>query len=59
MLHDFFDRLREHPAMLWVFIPIVALNIWFDYHHPGGIVLDVIIVLALLIKYDSGQDNAL
>jgi hypothetical protein len=58
MLHDFFDRLGKHPAMLWVFIPIVALNIWFDYYHPGGIVLDVIIVLALLIKYDSGQDKA-
>jgi hypothetical protein len=58
MLHDFFDRLRKHPVMLWVFIPIVALNIWFDYYHPGGIVLDVIIVLALLIKYDSGPDKA-
>ena len=44
--------------MLWVFIPIVALNIWFDYYHPGGIVLDVIIVLALLIKCDSGPDKA-
>jgi hypothetical protein len=58
MLHDFFDRLRKHPAMLWVFIPIVALNIGFDYYHPRGIVLDVIIVLVLLIKYDSGQDKA-
>jgi hypothetical protein len=58
MLHDFLDRLRKRPAMLWVFIPIVALNIWFDYYHPGGIVLDVIIVLALLIKYDSGRDKA-
>jgi len=58
MLHDLFDRLRKHPAMLWVFIPIVALNIWLDYYHPGGIVLDVIIVLALLIKYDSGPDKA-
>jgi hypothetical protein len=58
LLHYFFDLLRKHPAMLWVFIPIVALNIWFDYYHPGGIVLDVIIVLALLIKCDSGPDKA-
>jgi hypothetical protein len=58
MLHDFFDWLRKHPAMLWVFIPVIVLNIWFDYYHPGGIVLDVIIVVALLIKYDSGPDKA-
>jgi hypothetical protein len=56
MPHDFFERLRKHPAVLWVFIPLVALNIWFDYHHPFGIVLDVVIVLALFVYY--GQDTA-
>ena len=58
MLRDFFDRIRKRPAILWVLIPIVALNVWFDYYHPGGIVLDVIFVLAVLIKYDSGPDRA-
>lgn len=49
MLHDLLNAIKEHPAVLWVFIPIVALNIWLDYYHPGGIVLDVIIVVALLV----------
>ena len=56
MARDFFEQLREHPAALWVFIPLVALNIWFDYYHPLGIVLDVIIVLALFAG--SGRDKA-
>jgi hypothetical protein len=51
MPHDFFERVRKHPAVLWVFIPLVALNIWFDYYHPFGIVLDVVIVLALFVYY--------
>jgi hypothetical protein len=58
MPQDVFARLRKNPAALWVLIPIVALNIWFDYYHPSGIVLDVIIVLALLVKYDSGPDKS-
>jgi hypothetical protein len=37
--------------VLWVFIPLVALNIWFDHYHPGGTVLDVIIVVVLFISY--------
>jgi hypothetical protein len=55
MPQDFFDRLREHPAVLWVFIPLVALNIWFDYYHPRGIVLDVIIVVALFVGYGRNK----
>jgi hypothetical protein len=58
MPHNFFDGLRKHPAALWVFIPLVALNVWFDYYDPGGIVLDIIIVLALFIGYGSGRDKA-
>ncbi len=58
MPHGYFDRLRKHPDALWVIIIVVGLNIWFDYYHPRGIVLDVIIVLVLLIKYDSGPDKA-
>ncbi len=37
-----FDRLREHPAVFWVLIRLVALNIWFDFYHSGGFVLDLI-----------------
>jgi hypothetical protein len=44
------DRLRKHPAALWVLAPVVALNIWFDYYHPGGILIDIIIVLVLVLR---------
>jgi hypothetical protein len=43
MPHDF-DRLREHPAVLWVFIPPVALSIWYRFRscfrqgwHPSAL----------------------
>jgi hypothetical protein len=55
MPQDFLGRLKEHPAALWVFIPLVALNIWFDYYHPLGIVLDVIIVLALFAGFGPNK----
>jgi hypothetical protein len=58
MPHAFFDRLRERPAVLWVFIPLVALNIWFDFYHPGGLVLDVVIMLAFFVIYLKSQDGS-
>jgi hypothetical protein len=58
MPHNSFDWLRKHRGALWVLIPVVALDIWFDYYHPRGIVLDVIIVLALFIKFGLGEDRA-
>jgi len=50
---------REHPWSFWITIAVlVALNVWFDYHHfPIGIVLDVIIVLALFMGYGSVRDK--
>jgi len=58
MPHEFLALLKKHRAALLVFIPLVALNVWFDYHHfPLGIVLDVIIVLALFLRYSSARDK--
>ena len=52
MQNTLFDHLKGRSPLFWVFILLVlGLNFWFDYYHPGGIVLDVIIVLALFIKY--------
>ncbi len=51
MPESFFDRLREHPSVLWVLVPLVALNVWFDYYHPSAILLDIIIVLVLFFRY--------
>ena len=52
MRDTFFDRLRGRSPLFWVFIFLVlSLTFWFDYYHPGGFVLDVIVVLVLFIKY--------
>ena len=53
MPESFIDRLREHPSVLWVLIPLIALNIWFDYYHPGAIVLDIVILLVLFWRFNS------
>ena len=33
--------------MLCVLVSLIPLNIWFDYYHPGAVLLDIIIVLVL------------
>jgi hypothetical protein len=53
MPKSFIDRLREHPSVLWVLIPLIALNIWYDYYHPGAIVLDIVILLVLFWRFNS------
>lgn len=36
----------------WVMVSaLLALNVWYDYHHPLGIVFDVVLAVALLIWY--------
>jgi hypothetical protein len=57
MSESFADRLRQNPKILWVLIPAIALNTWFDYCHPLGILIDIIIVLVLLFNHlDSRRD---
>jgi len=49
MLHD---RSAQPSCTFWVIVVIVvALNIWFDYYHPLGIIFDVIFVVVLLIRF--------
>jgi hypothetical protein len=52
MPDTFFEPLRGRSPLFWVFILLVlSLNFWFDYYHPGGFVLDVIVLSVLFIKY--------
>ena len=38
--------------MLWVIIPsMILLNFWFDYYHPLGFIIDVILGLIILVVY--------
>lgn len=51
MLRNFLARIRKQPSLLLLVIPPLALNFWFDYYHPIGILVDVILVVALVVGY--------
>lgn len=44
---------KRSPAS-WVMVSaLIALNVWYDYHHPLGIMFDVVLGVGLLIWYPS------
>ena len=53
---NFFDRavtrVRESPiSILILTLLVVSLNIWFDYSHPLGFFIDVVLLFALFKSY--------
>jgi hypothetical protein len=51
-------RPDTNRVFLWLFLAtITGLNFWFDYYHPAGIILDIIILLALGFKYLSSENS--
>jgi hypothetical protein len=34
-----------------ILLTLFALNVWYDYHHPLGIMFDVVLAVGLLIWY--------
>jgi hypothetical protein len=51
MPRDFLARIRNQPTLLLVVTSLLAINFWFDYYHPRGILVDVIVVVALIVGY--------
>jgi len=49
-------RTRVSPAAWTIIVVVILLNIWYDYHHPRGIILDIIIALVLLVRYFSKSE---
>jgi hypothetical protein len=48
------DRLARRSPTFWVIVAVLlALNVWYDYHHPLGIMFDVVLAVGLLIWYLS------
>lgn len=46
----------EKSPGLWVIVAVVVgINLWFDYYHPPGFILDGIILIVLLIKWASHE----
>ena len=40
--------------MAWVIVGVlILLNVWYDYHHPLGIMFDVVLAVGLVIGYLS------
>jgi hypothetical protein len=51
------DRPARRSPAFWVLVgAVVLLNIWYDYHHPLGIIFDVVLASALLIWYVSKSE---
>lgn len=39
---------------MWCVIAVLlGLNFWFDYYHPLGFFIDVVILIVLWIKWSS------
>lgn len=44
----------KHSPASWVIVALLlALNVWYDYHHPLGIMFDVVLAVGLLVWYLS------
>jgi|HubBroStandDraft_6_1064221.scaffolds.fasta_scaffold90848_2 hypothetical protein len=55
---SFFDRLKGRSPVFRAFLALLlALNFWFDYHHPRGIIFDVVILIVLAIAYKPPHER--
>ena len=53
------DRLARRSPAFWVIVVVLlALNVWYDYYHPLGIMFDVVLGVGLLIWYLSKSKAA-
>ena len=53
-----FDWPPQHSWSFWIIVVVgVVLNGWFDYHHPLGILFDIIFVIILVVKSDMWSRN--
>ena len=58
LFHRLRDRLRERPWSFCILaLILVALNTWWDFHHAGGFVLDVVFLFALFISYLKSKNS--
>lgn len=50
--NTFFSRLGEVSATTWVFgAMLLVLNIWYDFYHSSGFILDGLILISLFIWF--------
>ena len=46
-------RSRRSPGIWALLAVLLILNFWYDYDHPLGIFFDVIIGIALLLRWSK------
>ena len=52
-------RRRPPAAVKWVIgATLLALNLWFDFYHSGGFILDGIILVSLSIWFLKSKNNS-
>ena len=52
MFGKLLDWLQNHPPMLWIAVAaFLVLNVWFDLHHPGVALLDVVVLVVGFLAY--------
>ena len=51
MLRNILGRIGQQPTLLILVIPLLALDFLYDYYHPRGIVMDVVVAAVLLFGY--------
>ena len=60
MANAFHNRFEKQPALWWIVVVIVGLNLWVDYYHRGWLILDAIIlifVIVIIAKWSRRQQN--
>jgi len=51
--------IRRLPLWGWAsLIVLLFLNLWFDYYHPGGFLIDVVILVWVIGRIASGNKLA-
>ena len=47
------NQFEKSPTLWLIVAVIVGVNLWYDYRHPGWLILDAIIVIAVIFKMSS------
>ena len=53
MRDQYFNQPKRSPAFWVMVVLLIAVNVWFDYYHPIGIILDFIIGMVWFLRSSS------
>jgi len=44
-------RRRPRSWVIVLFLIVILLNIWVDFHYPAGVLFDVVVIVVALVRY--------